>query len=208
MFLEKPEIELTNYTPDPEKEIVNAFSETHQNQPRIKVAQKYIPKNHTSPLEHAVYSFKIRISRACWAQVQEHRLTSHTAESHRYHEPREFDFILPPEIAKNSEAVQAFKEHCQASQDLYKQMRSMGLKKEDARSVLPVHVCISVKWTLNLRELLTSFWRDRLYPYGHGSQWEIAQMAESSWEQVSVTVPNLIEPMNLWLKRYTQTWKD
>ena len=64
---------------------------------------------HGSPFEHASFTFGIEgISRACSHQLVRHRIASYSQQSQRYVDGTKFDFVTPPEIAKNEKAIKQY----------------------------------------------------------------------------------------------------
>jgi len=68
----------------------------------------------------------------------------------------------------------------------YQELLSIGEKPENARKVLPMATCTKVLWNPNLRDLLF-FLRARLDDH---AQFEIRQLAQSLWDQVSLFFPS------------------
>lgn len=65
---------------------------------------------HASPTEHAYFTFGIEgISRACSHQLVRHRIASYSQQSQRYVDGTRFDFVTPPEIAKNERLLPPMK---------------------------------------------------------------------------------------------------
>ena len=65
---------------------------------------------HASPTEHAYFTFGIEgISRACSHQLVRHRIASYSQQSQRYVDGTRFDFVTPPEIAKNKRLLPPMK---------------------------------------------------------------------------------------------------
>jgi thymidylate synthase (FAD) len=84
----------------------------------------------------------------------------------------EFDFIVPPSIAKNPEALSEFRKCMDACRDSYKKLREMNVLKEDARFVLPNALESEMVFTANFRELRHIF---ELRLEAH-AQWEIRRV--------------------------------
>lgn len=143
---------------------------------------KIISMGHHSVLEHAGFTFGIEgISRVTSHQLVRHRVASYSQQSQRYvQEKEQFDYVIPPSIAKNQEACQAFKAMMQHSQTLYDELISKGSLAEDARYVLPNATETKIVVTMNAREL-RHFFQLRCC---QRAQWEIRQMALKMLEQV------------------------
>lgn len=79
---------------------------------------------HASPTEHAYFTFGIEgISRACSHQLVRHRIASYSQQSQRYVDGTRFDFVTPPEIAKNEKALAAYEKALKVEADAYKEIR-------------------------------------------------------------------------------------
>ncbi len=139
-----------------------------------KFIEMLIKTGHTSVLEHAVATFRIEGgSRSFTHQLVRHRLASFTQQSQRYVEEIGFRYVVPPSIEENPEAKEIFHEFIEFSKRAYKKLRDLGIKKEDARFVLPNAVCSEIVISANFRE-----WRHIIELRGHPSaQWEIRKMA-------------------------------
>ena len=79
---------------------------------------------HGSPFEHASFTFGIEgISRACSHQLVRHRIASYSQQSQRYVDGTKFDFVTPPEIAKNEKALSAYNKVIEMQSQAYKEVR-------------------------------------------------------------------------------------
>lgn len=133
-----------------------------------------IKSGHTSTLEFADIIFDIQgISRSCSHQLVRHRLASYAQQSQRYVNQEENQYTIPPEIEKNKEAKELYEKTIQTCKDVYKKLIDAGIKKEDARFLLPeaMHTNIVVK--MNIRSL-RNFLSLRLDSH---AQWEIRELA-------------------------------
>lgn len=139
-----------------------------------KFIEMLIKTGHTSVLEHAVATFRIEGgSRSFTHQLVRHRIASFTQQSQRYVEETGFEYVVPPSIEEIPEAMKIFHEFIEFSKKTYKKLRNLGIKKEDARFVLPNAVCSEIVISANFRE-----WRHIIELRGHPSaQWEIRKMA-------------------------------
>ncbi len=78
---------------------------------------------HGSVLEHAVWTVLIEgISRALTHELVRHRHFSYSQLSQRYVDESEVAFVLPPEIAPESEAYRLFEQSCARALDDYRQL--------------------------------------------------------------------------------------
>ncbi|THB68395.1 MAG: FAD-dependent thymidylate synthase [Desulfovibrio sp.] len=143
---------------------------------------RLMESGHESPIEHVSFTFAIEgISRACTHQLVRHRIASFSQQSQRYVDGSEFDYILPPAIARIPEAKARFEafvaEVGSAYKDLMEVLESAGRgdkAKEDARFVLPQAAESKIVVTMNCRSLLNFF----ALRCCRRAQWEIRRMAE------------------------------
>lgn len=143
---------------------------------------------HGSPFEHVSYTFGIEgISRACLAQITRHRIASFNVQSQRYVKKGNFDFIMPPLIAENTEAANKFLNIMATIQEAYNELISLGIRKEDARFLLPNAVETKIIVTINARSL-ENFFNIRMKP---DAQWEIRELATKMYELVKEVHPNI-----------------
>lgn len=79
------------------------------------------------------------ISRACSHQFVRHRLGSFSQESQRYVDLVKGDWqpVIPPAILNNDEATQTLKGTWEQIEQAYAKLRTLGIRKEDARFLLP-----------------------------------------------------------------------
>jgi thymidylate synthase (FAD) len=116
-----------------------------------------------------------------------HRLASYSQESQRYVDMRDPEFIIPPSIRDNSEANRAWAEHMGRVQEAYRQLRQLGVRKEDARFVLPNAVATRIVVTMNFRTL-RHFFSVRCH---RAAQWEIRDLALEMLRQVHTLAPSV-----------------
>ncbi|HDQ34902.1 MAG TPA: FAD-dependent thymidylate synthase [Chloroflexi bacterium] len=143
---------------------------------------------HESIIEHASATFEISgISRACSHQLVRHRLASYSQESQRYVEMSDPAWALPADIAANPEAAALWEDFAAQVQQTYAALRALGLRKEDARFVLPNAAATRLVLTMNFREL-RHFFRLRLAPE---AQWEIRALAREMLALVAPHAPTV-----------------
>ena len=169
---------------------------------------------HESPIEHATFTFGIEgVSRAFLAQITRHRIASYSVKSQRYVAESSFEYILPPEIAADSEAKRLYIEAMEDDNKKYNQIADilkqkhikeflaegkdektaarMAEKKaiEDARFVLPNACETKMIVTMNARSLM-NFFRHRCC---RRAQWEIREVADQMLALVSAVAPELFK---------------
>lgn len=160
-------------------DMVNFKGKQHEVEQRWEnSAEKFIKmlirSGHLSVLEHAYASFRIKGgSRSFTHQLVRHRMASFTQQSQRYVNEAQFDYVIPPSIERNTEALKVYQKFMEEARRAYEKLRNMKIKKEDARFVLPNAVYSEIVITANFRE-----WRHIIELRGsRHAQWEIREMA-------------------------------
>ncbi|MBI5788142.1 MAG: FAD-dependent thymidylate synthase [Candidatus Schekmanbacteria bacterium] len=156
-----------------------------------KFLNKITAMGHTSVLEHATFTFGIEgISRVTSHQLVRHRIASYSQQSQRYvQEKGQFDYIVPPTVADNEKAKEAFDKMMRECQKLYDDLVACGVAVEDARYVLPNACETKIVVTMNARELHHFF----TLRCCMRAQWEIRQMAMLMLERVKAVAPLLFQ---------------
>ena len=167
---------------------------------------------HESPIEHASFTFAIEgVSRSLLAQITRHRIASFSVRSQRYVSEKKFDYVTPPQIANDPEALEIYDEIVEAEREAYNKITKILLDRkvaalpeeergdkakiaalrrsvgEDARYVLPNACCTQMVITMNAREL-KNFFRQRCCMR---AQWEIRELATQMLLQVREVAPTL-----------------
>ena len=133
---------------------------------QVAFIKKIISSGHESPLEHVKFTFAVEgVSRALTHQLVRHRLASYSQQSQRYVKEKDFDFIVPPSIEKNSLAKEEFYKTMKAIQESYSKLsdllagdgKSGEVANQDVRFVLPQAGETKIVVTMNCRELLHFF---------------------------------------------------
>ena len=169
----------------------------------IKLIGYLMNHNHSSPFEHCALTFKFTVPLFIRSQHHRHRTWAYNEISRRYtdidikfYEPKLFrtqhetnrqaskdklidpplndtlNRILPTPPYRASEAVRA---HNARSLDLYNDLISRGVCREQARGVLPQNLYTEYFGTVNLHNLL-KFVSLRTH---QGAQWEIQKVAQA-----------------------------
>lgn len=169
---------------------------------------------HESPIEHASFTFGIEgVSRSLLAQITRHRIASFSVKSQRYVREGAFEYVTPPEIASEPEALKLYEEIMAEDQKRYDRIAEILKEKhiktfmengkdqktaerlaekkaiEDARFVLPNSCETQMVMTMNARSLM-NFFRIRCCKR---AQWEIQDIANQMLELVSKVSPNLFK---------------
>lgn len=192
-------VELIQYTPDPEKVVAAAARLCYSSDPvpelleqldEEKVAnfvRKLRSMGHLSPFEHVSFQFSIDgVSRALSHQLVRHRIASYSQRSQRYVKEEGFEFVTPPSIRRNPEALERFEKVMDSLQEEYQALLGM-VPAEDARYILPNACTTSLMATFNVRSLL-NFFEHRTCTR---AQWEIRVLAERMLELVREVAPNI-----------------
>jgi thymidylate synthase (FAD) len=168
------EVELVAVTPEAEHVIEQAGRTCYlsfdrmESQSHESFIRRLIKMGHESPLEHAYATFRIRnCSRAMTHQLVRHRLMAVSQQSQRYVNEEGFSYVVPEDMAP--EFVEDFHKDMEIIKQMYDKWRHRGLRKEDARFVLP-NACVSeIVVSANFRE-----WRHIFkLRTSEKAQWEI-----------------------------------
>lgn len=130
-------VTLLTHTPNPEKTVAMAaklcyspsgiedISEGLTEEKTASFINMLANLGHASPTEHASFTFGIEgISRACSHQLVRHRIASYSQQSQRYVDGSNFEFITPPAIAENEEALEAYNVVIDMQAKAYKKIRN------------------------------------------------------------------------------------
>ncbi len=162
-----------------------------------------VEHRHTSTFEHNVITFRFVVPLYVRSQHHRHRTWSYNEISRRYtdvniqfYEPEEFrtqhksnrqasnteDLVDPVVYAYEDggrlRASSLLKRHHERSMQLYDDLLSSGVCREQARGVLPQNMYTEYYGTVNLNNLL-KFVDLRMH---EGAQWEIQRVAEACLE--------------------------
>jgi flavin-dependent thymidylate synthase len=141
-----------------------------------KLAKADLPSGEV--VKHAFATVEVEgISRACSHQLVRHRLFSYSQESQRFSDAVNETGVVPPSVSADDRAASLFREHMEASRKAYTKLRELGIKKEDARFVLPTALKTKILMTASAYQLLhASFYRSSFSEVGNKAQWEINQL--------------------------------
>jgi thymidylate synthase (FAD) len=120
-----------------------------------EIVRMIVENDYMSAIEHISFTFDIKeMSIAASREFLEHRISSHTGRSTRYNEEEGFGYYLPKEIKNNPKALKEFENAMEASEEAYKKLKDIGVKREGRRYVLPMAMHCRYLWTLNARSLI------------------------------------------------------
>lgn len=194
--------ELINYTPNPEKTIATAGKLCYSNSNIYKLLDslnedaieqfinKLMEMGHESPLEHVTFTFAIEgVSRTLTHQLVRHRIASYSQQSQRYVNESNFEYIVPPSIAKNQRSISKFTNLMTSINRVYNELIDAGIPKEDARYILPNATETKIIVTFNVRSLLHFF----SLRCCNRAQWEIRILANLMLAEVKKVAPLLFK---------------
>ncbi len=217
-------VSLIAYTPEPEKVVAAAAKLCYSNahigdllagltpEKSREFVQRLAKMGHESPTEHVSFTFAIEgVSRSLLAQITRHRIASYSVQSQRYVRLDQFDYVTPPEVQNDPEALEAFQQAMAEENENYKRIAAIlkeghirrlmaqgmdeaaAAKKaeklaiEDARFVLPNACDTKMVVTMNARSL-QNFFRHRCC---NRAQWEIRELADQMLRLVYPIAPAL-----------------
>lgn len=190
----KPEVRLVSITPNAEELIERAYRNCFQSEcvedveKRREFIRRYIKLGHLSPLEFAEAVFEVVCSRVCTHQLVRHRIASYAQESQRRVKVKDLDYIIvPPKVLESSEALEVFLDAVGKSFEAYEKLLELGIKKEDARYVLPQCVKSKILVKMNFRQwrYFIELRRDK------AAQWEIRAVATRILEILNLYAPSV-----------------
>lgn len=221
-----PQVTLLAYTPNPERTVacaaklcyssstINDLNEGLTDEKISSFVEMLSEIGHESPIEHASFTFGIEgVSRSLLAQITRHRIASYSVKSQRYVAEGSFEYVTPPEIAEDAEALALYKEIMDKDQKVYDRITEILTEKhkkaflsegkdektaarlaqkkaiEDARFVLPNSCETKMVVTMNARSL-HNFFRHRCC---NRAQWEIRDVANQMLALVKEVSPELFK---------------
>ncbi|MBR6336177.1 MAG: FAD-dependent thymidylate synthase [Ruminococcus sp.] len=217
-------VTLITHTPEPEKVIATAAKLCYASADIDTLMDGLTPEKidsfldmltnigHESPIEHVTFTFGIEgVSRSLLAQITRHRIASFSVQSQRYVEESKFEFVTPPEIAADEDAIKLYNEQMRSAIDSYNKLadilkekhfktfteqgddektaRRKAQKKaiEDARFVLPNACATKMLVTMNARSLMNFF----SLRCCNRAQWEIHELADRMLKLCVEAAPTL-----------------
>lgn len=185
------EVVLLQMTPDAEAFIGKVASICYDaktdRDSNIRRAKQVAEKGHLACLRFAHATFKISgISRVCSHQLVRHKFLDFLQRSQRYcEEGNSSSKVVAPTMTEEQESI--YYSSIIQSQITYQQLRQTGMKKEDARFVLPEATHTELNVVGNLQA-----WKDfiRLRADTH-AQWEIREVAKQINNALHKECPNL-----------------
>lgn len=219
-------VTLIAHTPEPEKVIASAAKLCYSASDISTLMNGLTPEKvdsfldmltsmgHESPVEHVSFTFGVEgISRACSHQLVRHRIASYSQKSQRYVNEDGFEYIIPPEIEKISEAKKEFIAQMKTIEAGYHKLAETLIEKhtkafldagldekdavykakkkafEDARFVLPNACETKIVVTMNARSLMHFF----SLRCCNRAQWEIKAVADEMLRLCCQIAPTLFK---------------
>jgi len=195
-------VKLLSYTPEPDRVValsarlcyskidISELAEKLTNEKVKELLDRLRRSGHLSPFEHASFTFGIEgISRVTSHQLVRHRIASYSQQSQRYVKMTKAEFVVPPSIMKNENALELLSSVNESARSAYNRLIELGIPEEDARYVLPQGVTTKIIVTMNARELL-HFFNLRCCLR---AQWEIRMMANLMLKEVKEVAPIIFE---------------
>lgn len=144
------------------------------------------------------------ISRTCTHQLVRHRLGSYSQESQRYVDLSKgaWNPVVPQGFGEHSEARQVLDDFWELAEEKYAALRALGVRKEDARFLLPNAAETRIVTSMNFAGWSHFFW---LRAVDKAAQWEIRQMAQHALRMLHVVAPAVFaEHWQVYLDRFAR----
>lgn len=186
------EVELLHLTPNAEEFIGRCasicYDSSQDSGACVKRAAACVSKGHLATLRFAHATFKVKgISRACSHQFVRSKHLDFLQRSQRYCKEEDVDFVYV-DVAKE-QYTGMMHQHYLESYALYMELLKEGMKKEDARFVLPEATCTELVVTGNLQA-----WLDFInLRSGKEAQWEIRAVAKGIYNILAKECPNIFK---------------
>jgi thymidylate synthase (FAD) len=137
----------------------------------------------------AVFLFE-GISRTCTHQLVRHRLASFSQESQRYVDLSKggWNAIVPPAVAENPAAMAELEEFWAMAEAKYARLRELGIRKEDARFLLPNAAETRIVASMNFAGWSHFLW---LRAVDKAAQWEIRLMGQRALQMLHAVAPEV-----------------
>jgi thymidylate synthase (FAD) len=145
-------------------------------------------------LHHGAATFLFEgISRACTHQLVRHRLGSFSQESQRYVDLSKggWKAIVPQAVAAQPEAMRELDEFWTIAEEKYARLRQLGIRKEDARFLLPNAAETRIVTTMNFAAWSHFLW---LRAVDMAAQWEIRTLGQRVLAMLYTVAPTVFQP--------------
>ena len=185
------EVELLHLTPNAEEFIGRCasicYDSSQDSGACVKRAAACVSKGHLATLRFAHATFKVKgISRACSHQFVRSKHLDFLQSSQRYCIEENVEFVIPDIDLESQNIIKSWTDN---SQYVYDDLIKRGVKKEDARFVLPEATCTELIVTGNLQA-----WLDFIeLRSGKHAQWEIRSVAKEINTILAKECPNIFK---------------
>ena len=187
-------VTLVQHTPNPEEHIGLlagiCYGKTGEQSPEqcIKRATHCVTKGHLSTLRFAHATFLVEdISRICSHQFVRSKHLDFLQRSQRYCNEEETNVVIPESLSKYDECNYDISDFVYSAQMLYENLIKDGIKKEDARFILPQGTTTELLVVGNFQA-----WYDFIkLRSGKEVQWEIRAVAHEINRQLHGIAPNI-----------------
>lgn len=153
----------------------------------------YIPiQGIPEPEKHCSATFLIEgISRTCSHQIVRHRLASFSQESQRYVslEKGGWQAVIPPVVSANEQADAVLNTAWEDLQEAYSQLRTLRIRKEDARFLLPNAAETRLVMSMHYLALRHFFW----LRMDKAAQWEVQEVAREMLRLIYPLAPDVFQ---------------
>lgn len=186
-------VELLFITPDPEAHIGLQASECYDSKTDrescVKRASHCVGLSHLAVLRFAYATFRISgISRVCSHQMVRVAHAGILQRSQRYVKETAVEYVVPESVKALQPHLRSLWEQVNsAAEAAYLSCIDAGMKKEDARYILPQGCTTSLRVTGNFQ-----MWRDLLANRTtKHAQWEIREVAVEIQRQLALRAPRI-----------------
>jgi len=186
-------VTLLDHTQNPENTIGKAaaicYDAKTDPESNIKRAKHCVNKGHLSTLRFAYATFNISgISRVCSHQLVRIAIAGILQESQRYVELSHVQYVNPPSLVNMPmDLIRTWVQLQAEAEDVYKDCIANGMKKEDARYILPQGCTTQINLCLNFQG-----WQDVIANRtAKSAQWEIREVFEEIERQLHNIAPNI-----------------
>jgi thymidylate synthase (FAD) len=191
-------VTLVQSTPNPEEHIGLlagiCYGKTGEQSPEqcIKRAYHCVTKGHLSTLRFAHATFLVEdISRICSHQFVRSKHLDFLQRSQRYCNEEETNVVIPESLKKYDECNYGISDFIYNAQILYENLIKGGIKKEDARFILPQGTTTELLVVGNFQA-----WYDFIkLRSGKEAQWEIRAVAHEINHQLHGIAPNIFKEL-------------
>ena len=156
----------------------------------IEFCEKLKGMGHTSPFEFYTLVFSITTSRAVSHELVRHRMASYMQESQRYCGYADSLPVIKP-VGLPESALPTWVAQLESAHAAYNALLSQGVRKEDARTVLPTATATRLRMAINLRSF-QNFLTLRTAPQAWSSMRDLATRMAVAAVQADATLGRIL----------------